>query len=195
LIVGISSTRPNLARPERSGLRQIEKTRKPAGTAHQPAQWVFYQTPSDKVVIGAGYEEKASRGESVSATADYQSLAEVVLICLSPGRVKRGAGISDRLASKMPQYILLVYISEVRMETAKLFWSGRSQAVRLPKDFRFKGDEVRIRRHGNAVIIEPMNDDWAWLDAIAHTLDKDFVQAAEEQPEAQERPEIDELFR
>ena len=58
-----------------------------------------------------------------------------------------------------------------------------------------KGDEVRIRRHGNAVIIEPMNDDWAWLDAIAGTLDKDFVQATEEQPEAQERPEIDELFR
>jgi hypothetical protein len=36
--------------------RQIEKTRKPIGTAHQPAHWVFYQTPSDKVVIGAGYE-------------------------------------------------------------------------------------------------------------------------------------------
>lgn len=31
------------------------------------------------------------------------------------------------------------------MGTAKLFWSGRSQAVRLPKDFRFSGDEVRIR--------------------------------------------------
>jgi antitoxin VapB len=81
------------------------------------------------------------------------------------------------------------------MEIAKLFWSGRSQAVRLPKDFRFKGDEVRIRRHGNAVIIEPMNEDWAWLDAIAGALDKDFVQATEEQPEPQQRPELDELFR
>jgi virulence-associated protein VagC len=41
------------------------------------------------------------------------------------------------------------------MTTAKLFWAGRSQAVRLPKEFRFRGGEVRIRRHGNAVILEP----------------------------------------
>jgi antitoxin VapB len=41
------------------------------------------------------------------------------------------------------------------MATAKLFWSGRSQAVRLPKDFRFRGEEARIRRHGHAVILEP----------------------------------------
>jgi virulence-associated protein VagC len=55
------------------------------------------------------------------------------------------------------------------MATAKLFWSGRSQAVRLPKDFRFSGKsaEVRIRRHGNAVILKPLADDWSWLDAIA----------------------------
>lgn len=38
---------------------------------------------------------------------------------------------------------------------AKLFWNGRSQAVRLPKEFRFEGDEVDIRREGNAVILEP----------------------------------------
>jgi antitoxin VapB len=81
------------------------------------------------------------------------------------------------------------------MEIAKLFWSGRSQAVRLPKDFRFSGNEVRIRRHGNAVIIEPMNEDWTWLDAVAGSLDKDFIQAAQEQPEPQLRPGLDELFR
>ncbi len=40
--------------------------------------------------------------------------------------------------------------------TAKLFRNGRSQAVRLPKDFRFSGDEVKIRREGDAVILEPM---------------------------------------
>ena len=39
---------------------------------------------------------------------------------------------------------------------AKLFWNGRSQAVRLPKEFRFEGDEVEIRRDGNAVILEPV---------------------------------------
>ena len=42
------------------------------------------------------------------------------------------------------------------MATAKLFWNGRSQAVRLPKDFRFEGDEVAIRREGPRVILEPV---------------------------------------
>jgi len=81
------------------------------------------------------------------------------------------------------------------METARLFWSGRSQAVRLPKDFRFQGEEVRIRRHGNSVILEPIADDWSWLDAIAGKLDEDFVQAVSEQPKEQKRPALDKLFR
>lgn len=81
------------------------------------------------------------------------------------------------------------------MQTAKLFWSGRSQAVRLPKDFRFDGDQVRIRKHGNAVVLEPVADDWAWLDAVAGELDDDFVEAVGEQPGQEERPELDDLFR
>ena len=39
--------------------------------------------------------------------------------------------------------------------TAKLFTNGRSQAVRLPKEFRFKGTEVKIRKEGRKVILEP----------------------------------------
>jgi antitoxin VapB len=39
---------------------------------------------------------------------------------------------------------------------AKLFWNGRSQAVRLPKEFRFEGDRVRISRMGAGVLLEPM---------------------------------------
>lgn len=42
------------------------------------------------------------------------------------------------------------------MATAKLFMNGRSQAVRLPREFRFEGDEVSVRREGDAVILEPM---------------------------------------
>jgi antitoxin VapB len=41
---------------------------------------------------------------------------------------------------------------------AKVFQTGRSQAVRLPKEFRFDGDTVLIRRKGSAVILEP--DGW-----------------------------------
>lgn len=42
------------------------------------------------------------------------------------------------------------------MATAKLFRNGRSQAVRLPKEFRFEGEEVSIRREGDSVILEPV---------------------------------------
>jgi len=80
------------------------------------------------------------------------------------------------------------------METAKLFWSGRSQAVRLPKDFRIEGSEVRIRRHGAAVILEPIAVDWAWLDALSGPVDDDFQQAVGEQPTAEGRPGLDRLF-
>ena len=77
------------------------------------------------------------------------------------------------------------------MDTAKLFWSGRSQAVRLPKDFRFEGEEVRIRRHGESVILEPIARDWAWLEAITGPLDDDFIAAGNERPTDQNRPELD----
>jgi antitoxin VapB len=81
------------------------------------------------------------------------------------------------------------------METAKLFWSGRSQAVRLPKEFRIEGTEVRIRRQGAAIILEPIALDWGWLDALTGPLDNDFQQAAQEQPSIPNRPELDQLFK
>ena len=68
------------------------------------------------------------------------------------------------------------------MKTAKLFWSGRSQAVRLPKEFRFDGDQVRIRQRGDQVILEPIAKDWAWLDALVSKLDEEFVEAVNEKP-------------
>ena len=42
--------------------------------------------------------------------------------------------------------------------SAKLFWNGRSQAVRLPKEFRFEGDEVRVTRMGAGILLEPVPD-------------------------------------
>ena len=79
------------------------------------------------------------------------------------------------------------------MENAKVFWSGRSQAVRLPKEFRFKADEVRIRKHGNSVILEPIATDWSWLDGL-EALDDDVVEAVQEKQAIQVRPELDNLF-
>ena len=79
-------------------------------------------------------------------------------------------------------------------KTAKLFWSGRSQAVRLPKEFRMKGDEVRIRKQGAAVILEPIASDWAWLDAIAGEFSEDFFAEGRDQPKLPSRPELDGAF-
>ncbi len=80
------------------------------------------------------------------------------------------------------------------MGTAKIFWSGRSQAVRLPKEFRFDGEEVRIRRHGDAVILEPVARDWNWLDTVIGKMSPDYFACGREQPPMQERPELDKLF-
>ena len=76
------------------------------------------------------------------------------------------------------------------MDTARVFWSGRSQAVRLPRQFRFDTDQVRIQRRGNAVILEPIPQDWAWLDGLIEPLDEDFVDAAMEQSREQSRPDL-----
>jgi antitoxin VapB len=69
------------------------------------------------------------------------------------------------------------------MQTARVFWSGRSQAVRLPKRFRLDSREVGIRKRGNEIILKPLPDTWAWLDEIARPLDADFVEGVLEEPE------------
>ena len=65
------------------------------------------------------------------------------------------------------------------MTIAKLFWSGNSQAVRLPKEFRFEGKMVNIRKQGKQVIIEPIVNDWAWLDD-KQVFDNTMEQAIQE---------------
>ena len=76
---------------------------------------------------------------------------------------------------------------------AKVFMTGRSQAVRMPKEFRFSTDEVRIRAEGSRVILEPIKTDWEWLRELHKLgpLDDDAVQAAEEELPPQDRPELD----
>ena len=72
----------------------------------------------------------------------------------------------------------------MREYTGKLFRNGRSQAVRLPKDFRFQGDRVRVRRAGRGVLLEPMVTDvkewFAQLDALAGP----FMASGRRQPKA-----------
>ena len=60
---------------------------------------------------------------------------------------------------------------------AKLFQNGSSQAVRLPREFRFKGDKVRIRRVGRSIVLEPLVEDpEAWLAELKSVPpDPDFM--------------------
>ena len=72
------------------------------------------------------------------------------------------------------------------METAKLFQNGKSQAVRLPKEFRFGSDRVYIKRVGNAVVLLPYTASWdTLLESLAH-FSSDFM-SERTQPPAQER--------
>lgn len=79
-------------------------------------------------------------------------------------------------------------------KTAKLFWSGRSQAVRLPKEFRMNGDEVRIRKQGAALVLEPVASDWEWLDAIVGKFSEDFYAGGRGQPQLPAGPKFDATF-
>ncbi len=72
------------------------------------------------------------------------------------------------------------------MKTAKLFRNGQSQAVRLPKEFRFKDNHVFIKKSGNIVMLIPANNSW---DSLLNSLSKfsnDFL-ASRKQPKTQGR--------
>ena len=81
---------------------------------------------------------------------------------------------------------------------AKVFRSGNSQAVRLPKDFRFDVEELEVSREGDAVILRPRQDAstrWASLRAAVNRgFSADFMAEGRQQPDDQERPELDKSF-
>ena len=67
------------------------------------------------------------------------------------------------------------------METAKIFENGRSQAVRLPKKFRFTGEEVFVQRVGHVVVLLPKEEAWqTFLDGLNSFTD-DFLENGREQ--------------
>jgi antitoxin VapB len=73
------------------------------------------------------------------------------------------------------------------METAKLFQNGNSQAVRLPKEFRIPGTEVKIYKRGNQVILEPIDATWDSLFESLYEFPDDFLKDGRNQPAMQER--------
>ncbi len=75
------------------------------------------------------------------------------------------------------------------MKAAKLFKNGQSQAVRLPKEFRFKGEKVFIKRMGNSVVLIPVNDPWQVLFSSLSKFSADFMETRN-QPKQQNREDI-----
>ncbi len=69
------------------------------------------------------------------------------------------------------------------MQTAKIFTNGRSQAIRLPKEFRFSGDDVYINKIGKIVLLIPKDDPWS---VLANSLDQfsdDFMEERSQPPQ------------
>lgn len=61
------------------------------------------------------------------------------------------------------------------MKTAKIFQNGQSQAVRLPKEFRFEDSEVFIKKSGNVVQLIPRSDSWNALFDSLKRFSRDFM--------------------
>ena len=72
------------------------------------------------------------------------------------------------------------------MKTAKLFQNGQSQAVRLPKEFRFDDDYVFIKKSGNVVMLIPAKDSWEPLIKSLDKFSSDFM-SERKQPKTQKR--------
>ena len=72
------------------------------------------------------------------------------------------------------------------MKTAKLFQNGQSQAVRLPKEFRFEDDHVYVKKSGNIVMLIPAKESWETLLKSLDKFSPDFM-SERKQPKAQKR--------
>jgi antitoxin VapB len=75
------------------------------------------------------------------------------------------------------------------MKTAKLFKNGQSQAVRLPKEFRFDGDTVFIKRVGNVIVLIPTDNPWQTLFDSLDEFSDDYL-TERKQPKQQERDDL-----
>lgn len=72
------------------------------------------------------------------------------------------------------------------LDEAKLFQNGKSQAVRLPKEYRFQGTKVYIKKVGNVVMLIPEHDSWQSLMESLDLFSDDYMMERD-QPETQDR--------
>jgi len=75
------------------------------------------------------------------------------------------------------------------MDIAKLFKNGRSQAVRLPKEYRFNGSDVYVKKFEDIVLLIPKNSKWSTLEKSLNYFSDDFLNERN-QPQIQDRDDL-----
>lgn len=81
------------------------------------------------------------------------------------------------------------------MDTAKIFINGRSQAVRLPKPYRFEGSEVYVKKVPEGVLLLPKNNSvWDTWEKNLKKYDKPFMKERNQPQDQQKREGLDEVF-
>jgi antitoxin VapB len=76
------------------------------------------------------------------------------------------------------------------MQTARLFVNGRSQAVRLPKEFNFRGESVYVQKLGEAVILVPFDKDWEVFMHGLNSFSDDYMSEGRLQGKEQKREKL-----
>jgi antitoxin VapB len=76
------------------------------------------------------------------------------------------------------------------MKTAKLFKNGRSQAVRLPQEYRFSGEEIYIKQYGDIVILIPKKSPWKSMIESVDEFSDDYMETRN-QPAPQTRESVE----
>ena len=92
--------------------------------------------------------------------------------------------VKQKQSSPLAKWHILMYMPEARranmQRKAKVFMNNRSQAVRLPKEFQFRTQEVFIRKEGSEVVLSPRPFDWTSYLAEGPVASADFMEGIED---------------
>lgn len=143
--------------------------------------------------------EKLTTYDHANALADDEEIAffmadalktdDAAYIAKALGVVARAKGLLKPSLQriKMVDIIGIYHQDEGKsMDTARIFQSGRSQAIRLPKEYRFAGTEVKVKHVGNAVLLMPSDQPWGILATALSMFEPGFT-LERSQPDEQVR--------
>jgi antitoxin VapB len=89
--------------------------------------------------------------------------------------------------ASLPVYLHVYTYGVTPVKTARIFRSGNSQAVRIPKEFQLEGDEVEILKKGDSLVLRPKRKSWTALIESLEKFTDDFMEKGRNQPPVQKR--------